>query len=219
MEVSASSAAAFERERPRLRPRLVHPRELAGPRRAMCRREAFGGLLRAIALGPEPGAPLLTTALLDRWPVDFDEAFEIALMNFRRRVGPEHVADVEGAGGVRALLASPEQAAAGALSLSHLIPRGEPGAGVLFSVPHEDVLLLIPVRAGGGAEVLASIVQATVELSAAHGEPLSDQVFWGRGERIDHLPMTLVQERRGQRVHLDAQGPSAELLRLLGAMS
>lgn len=214
----AELLADFQTVRARLRPRLIHPRELTGPRRAMCRRDALDSLLKALAVGGGRDAPLITTPVLDRWPVDFDDALVVALDNLRRAVGPEQLHVVDGAPGVLALIEPREQAASAALAIDGLIPDHDPALGAVFSVPHDDVLLLLPVEDGGGVDALAAMVQASHSMAAGSERPLSNQLFWWTGARSLHLPMTCVEESGSRRVHLEAQGPIEGLLRILGTI-
>lgn len=206
------------RLRPLLRPRLLHPRELTGPRRAMCRREVFGGLLHAIAIGPGPNAPLVTTAILDRWGIEFEELAIRAAGNLRRRIKPEHLLKIEGSAGLMALMHDEEQASAAALILDQIIPNRMRRHGIVFAAPTADALLLLPVVEGGGADGLAAMVQSCFSMARDCDEPLSEQVFWLRGGEVRVLPMTAVEDRRSRRIHIEARGVLEELLRVLGVV-
>lgn len=214
------SLADFETLRPFLRPRLEHRRELTGPRRTMCRREVFGDLLEAVAIGSGPGSPLVTSAHLDVWGTEFEPLRQEAVQSLTKMLGKENLREVEDADGVLALVSEAEQAASGALILDHIAPIGSRAAefGVVFSVPHDEVLLLLPIIPNAGPGGLAAIVQATFTMAGALEAPLSDQVFWWRSDAVEHLPMTSIEEGTTRRVHLEAKGPIEELLRILGAI-
>jgi len=139
-----------------LRPRLLHPRELQGPRRAMCRRDVLDHLIQAIAVGRSELAPLVTSATLDRWGLTFEELLSVALENLREVLTADHLHDVEGAPGVLALLHRHEQASAGAFILEGLFLDSTAPHGVVFSTPREDLLLALPVVANAGPDGLAA---------------------------------------------------------------
>lgn len=201
-----------------LRPRLLHPREMTGVRRSMCRRETFDELLHAIAVGGSPRAPLVTTAVLDRWGVDFDTAAQIARDNLAARLGPQNFHEVSDAPGLIALIHDHEQAASGAFVLDHLFPSEFARHGVVFSTPREDVLLALPVTEEGGPDALAAMVRATFAMAHEEGELLSEHIHWWRNGSYIYLPMTAVEEGRSRRIHVEAKGPLEDLLRILGAI-
>lgn len=201
-----------------LRPRLIHPRELAGPQRLMCRRETFGGLLQAIALGPRLDAPLVTTAVLDQWEATFERAFADACLNYQQAVTNRDILEVQGAPGLLALLHEREQAASAAFIIDRLFPPDLLPHGVVFAVPGDEVMLAFPVIENAGPDGLAAIVQATFSMSRERQDPLSDRSFWRRAGTIIELPMTAVEDRTSRRVHIEARGPLEDLLRVLGAI-
>lgn len=201
-----------------LRPRLVHPRELAGPRRTMCRREVFGGLLQAVAIGSGPNAPYVTTALLDRWKADFDDFCAVASHNLSKVITNKHILEVDGAPGLLALLHDDEQASAAVFILDHLFPPDLLPQGVVFAVPAPEVLVVFPVIEGSGPDGLAAIVQASYSLAHEREDPLSEHTFWRREGRVIDLPMTAVHDHRSRRIHIEAKGPLEDLLRILGAI-
>ncbi len=207
--------------RPWLRPQLVSPEELRGPRRAMCRREAFGALLLAISAGRGPRCALLTTKHLDAWGLTFEEVLMIATDNLTSALVPAGVHDIEGSAGVLAIAHDIEPACCAYLVFDRLCPGFSPAQGVVFAVPDEQTTLVLPVVDGGGAEGVAGLIQATLSWSAdaesTSSDMLSDQVFWLRGEgTIERLPMTQIEEQGERRVQLEASGPMGELLRILG---
>lgn len=216
--VPAPALADLDAVRPLLRPRLLHPRELSGPRRAMCRRPSVGGLVQAIALGPEWTAPLLTTAVLDRWPVGFEEALDLAMDNLRRAVGPDAVHELEDVPGVWAVVHPRETVSATLWLTESLIPSQPASLGVVAALPTPDVLLLLRVVPRAGVRTLAGLVDATVSMFAQAREPLHDQLVWCRGGRLEALVMTFVEEGTSRRVQFDAEGTVGELLSILGAL-
>jgi hypothetical protein len=201
-----------------LRPRLLHPRELAGPRRNMCRREVLGDLLLAVSIGGGRNAALVTTPILDAWKAEFPSLMGAACANLSRIFSTENLHEVTSAPGVLALIHRDEQAAAGAFILNTLFPPEFAVEGVLFSTPREDVLLTLPVSPGAGPGGLAALVQATFTMAHERAEPLSDRVYWWRKDGALYLPMTTVEHGRSRRIHLEAQGPMEHLLRILGAI-
>lgn len=203
---------------PLLLPRLFAETELLGPRRAMCRRDAHGGLLRAIAIGDGPGAPVVTTAMLDAWGAEFDELWAAAIENLSYRIGPESLDELEGAPGVLAMADALTPASAGTFIIDRLCPEAGNGEGVVFATPRPETLLALPVEEGAGVEGLAGLVQATHALAAEGAVVLSDQVYWWRNGAVLHLPMTAIVESQSRRVHMESAGPVEELLRLLGVV-
>lgn len=214
----AEALSDLDEVRPLLRPRLLHHRELNGPRRAMCRRESVGGLLQAIAIGPEWTAPLVTTAVLDRWPVSFEEALDLSLANMRRVVGPDAVHELEDAPGVFAVVHPRETVSSALPIVPSLTPEQPKALGIVAALPVPDVLLLLKVVPRDGVRTLAGLVDATVSMFAQAREPLHDQLVWCREGRLEALVMTFVEERGSRRVQFDAEGAVGELLTILGAV-
>ncbi|MFG0292837.1 MAG: hypothetical protein ACF8MJ_06750 [Phycisphaerales bacterium JB050] len=211
-----------------LRPRLINPAELSGPRRNMCRRDAFAGLLRAISIGPGSTASLVRTEELDRWGIEFDRAFAIACDNLRRSILPDDIHEVDQSFGTLAIIHDSEPAAAACFIFDTLLPHWQPESGAVFAIPTEDTCLVLPVMHGMGAEALADFVQMSFNLFGRTEDALCDQLIWAKGEerngmldprpRYHHLPITKVEERGGKRVHLEAVGAMGELLRVLGTL-
>lgn len=205
---------------PMLRPRLLHPRELTGYRRGMCRRMVLDELLHAVAIGLTPAAPLVTTAILDAWGIEFEQAAERASDNLARVISPVDMVEIPGSSGVLSLRHSLEQSAAGMFILDRLFPPEYAVHGVVFSTPREDALLLLPVSPGGGPDALAAMVQATFTMAnePAKAPPLAHHLYWWREGEAVYLPMTAVEDARSRRVHVEAKGPIEDLLRILGAI-
>jgi len=211
-----------------LRPRLIRPAELSGPRRNMCRRDAFAGVLRAISIGPGTTASLVRTDELDRWGIEFDSAFEHACANLRQSILPDDIHEVDESFGTLAIIHDSEPAAAACFIFDTLLPHWQPESGAVFAIPSEDTCLVLPVMHGMGPEALADFVQMSFNLFGKTSEVLCDQLIWAKGTerggvldpkpRFHHLPITKVEERGGNRVHLEAVGAMGELLRVLGAM-
>lgn len=204
--------------KPLFRPRLMHPRELSGPRRAFCRREAFGDLLAGVAIGSEPGAPLVTTALLDHWGLTFEGIFAASCANMARRVSSNDLLEVQGATGLLALVHDEEESSGAVFILDRLFPKDLLPDGVVVCVPSPEVMLAHPVIRGSGPDGLAAIVQAGYSMASERERPLSEHTIWWREERFEVLPMTTVKDRRSRRIHLEARGPLEDLLRILGAI-
>ncbi len=211
-----------------LRPRLIRPTELSGPRRNMCRRDAFAGLLRAISIGTGPTASLLRTEELDRWNIEFDRAFDLACSNLRSSILPDDIHEVDQSYGTLAIIHDTEPAAAACFIFDTLLPHWQPESGAVFAIPTEDTCLVLPVMHGMGAEALADFVQMSFNLFGRTEDPLCDQLIWAAGTetngrldptpRFRHLAITKVEEKGGKRVHLEAEGAMGDLLRVLGAI-
>ena len=214
--VDAALLDSLELVRPLLRPRLVNPRELEGPNRSMCRREAWGDLIAGISVGRGQRRTYVTTRQLDAWGLEFEDVMLIARENLKRAIDTSHLHDVEGAAGLLAVVHEGEPAASAAFILEELLPGIDEAPGIAFSTPSEDALLLLPMEIGGGAAGLAALVQATYALAAEREEPLSEQVFWRHAGEIVFVPMTWVEEEGSRRVHLEARGVVEDLLRYLG---
>lgn len=202
--------------RPLLRPRIVGPGELEGPNRTMCRRPLWGDLVAGVTVGSGVRRRFVTTRQLDSWGLEFEEVLLLAKENLKRVINTSHLHDVDGVAGMLAVVHDGEPAAAAALILEDLMPGIDARPGIVFSMPGEETLLLLPLEMGEGAAGLAGMVQATYALAAEREEPLSERVFWRRGGEVVVIPMTWVEEEGSRRVHLEAEGVVAELLRDLG---
>lgn len=201
-----------------LRPRVVGPADLTGPQRTMVRRELFGDLLATITVGSGSRRTPVTTRELDAWSMPFEDVMLVAKENYLSRVDTTALHDVDGAPGLLAFVHESEPAASAALVLEELIPGVANEPGVVFSMPGEDVLLLLPLEEDAGAEGLVGAVQATFALGSDRAEPLSDAVFWRLENEVRPLPMTRIQDGDSHRVHLEAEGVMRELLERLGAI-
>lgn len=208
----------FERWRRRLRPRIIGAPSTTGRDRAMCRRDLFAGLLAAVRIGSARGGPYVSTRQLDDWGLSFEELLPFAAVNQRKIMTPEHLHEVEGAAGVMAVVHEREPGSAGYFILDALLPDQPSELGVVFAVPDEDVMLMLPVVEGGGAEGLAIMVELAFRLTVEGSFPLSDQLFWRANGRVIHLPTTVVEEGKSRRIHVDASGAGEELFRILGAL-
>ncbi|HVZ94685.1 MAG TPA: hypothetical protein VG797_09265, partial [Phycisphaerales bacterium] len=136
----------------------------------------------------------------------------------RARLGSSNLREIEGAPGVHAVVHEGEPGSSGFFVIDALMPDQPRDPGVVYSVPDEDVMLIMPVVEEGGAAALASVIQFTFELSKAGVHPLSDQLYWRNSDGTIHLPTTVVEEGKSRRIHLDAGGDAEQLLRILGAM-
>jgi hypothetical protein len=209
----------FAAARPLLRPRLVNARRLAqGPRRTMCRREAWGDLVVGVSVGSTSHRSFVSTRQLDDWSMEFEDVLDAAIDNLRVAIDSSHLHDVDGAPGLLAILNDTEPAASATLLLPEVLPGAEEYPGVLLSTPTEETLLVLPIEHDMGAPPLVGIVHATYAIAGSHDEPLSDQVFWRRGDDVIHIPTTWIEEPSSRRVHLEAEGVVEELLRLLGEL-
>lgn len=218
--------------KPWLRARVVHPRVLSGPARAMCRRVAFApvvpdsimpetapqtDLLTGVSIGGGRSISYVTTRALDAWSLSFEHVLGLGVRNVRSLLSPDDMSEVGGAPGVCAIVdPTLETGASASLVLDHLLPASEHNEGVLFSVPGDDATLVLPVVPGSGAKALAGLVQVTYAMAAERDQPLSEQIFWKRGGVVRKVPMTSIHEDGARRVHLEADGVVEELLRILG---
>ncbi len=95
--------------RPWLRARVLHPRVLEGPSRAMCRREAFSqpgdeagsappqtDLITAVSIGGAGSVSFVTTRSLDAWDLTFEEVLLIGTENIRSLLTPDDLSEVSG---------------------------------------------------------------------------------------------------------------------------
>lgn len=202
--------------RPVLRPRLLGREVLAGPDRAMCRRDAPGGLVAALSVGGVTSRTFVTTRLLDGWDASFEELFSASMDGLWESIGTDSVRDLEGYEGLLGLVMTEEPAAAISLELEQLLPESDTAEGVVYATPGEDALLMLPVVRDAGATCLAALVHATDALAGERSSPLSRLVLWRRRGRVDVVPMVRIEDEDGRRVAVDAEGVVAELLRVLG---
>lgn len=218
LPVEQSLLEDFRIVRPLLRPRLVNLRELEGPARNMCRRDAWGDLLWAVSIGSGTRRVFATSALLDKWDLEFEDVVQLAQQNLTGALDSSHVHDVEGAPGVIALVHDREPASAAAAIIDTIIPDMTDGHGVIMGTPADEVLLLFPVEEGSGAATLAGMVQATFALTGERAECLSEHLVWRRADSWEILPMTWIEEGGSRRVHVEAEGVMRDLLRILGEL-
>ena len=219
LPVEASLLQDIRIVRPLLRPRLVNVRELEGPARNMCRRDAWADLLWAVSIGGGTRRVFVTTAQLDRWGLEFDEVVQLAQQNLAAHLDSSNLHDVDGAQGVLALVHDREPTAAAAAIIDTIVPDMTDGHGVILGAPADEMLLLYPVEEGAGASGLAGMVQATFALAGERAECLSEHLVWRRGDAWDVLPMTWVEEGGSRRVHVEAEGVMRDLLRVLGEVT
>jgi hypothetical protein len=211
---------------PRLRPVLLRPEDLTGPRRTACRREAFGNLVVAVAVGPAPTDAVLTTATLDAWKAEFSDVLARAQANLADRLLPGSIEDIAETQGLKAIMRSSEPASAAALAVESFaasecgdaaVAGAGRSAGVAFSVPTRELCLALPITPGAGPTALAHLVQMTFSICTRRPERvLSDQLFWRRGGETVLLPTTQIIESAGRRVTLEPVGPNEQLLDILG---
>lgn len=200
---------------PLFRPMLARPEELQGPRRSMCRRDAFGPLVLSVSVGVRANAPRVQTSHLDEWGVEFDDIVGTAVENLSLAISRESVLGVEATPGLLAVMRD-EEPASGACYIFDRLLDLEGDGGVLFGVPSLNTLIALPVEEGGGADGFAALVEMMISLTDHQVEPLSDQVFWAVDGVFKHIPMVEVEEEGSRRIHLDARGTVAELLDILG---
>lgn len=219
LKLSPELMADFPSIRHRLRPRIVPESVFQGPDRAMCRRPSYGGLYKALAVGNGAGATWVTTPVLDVWPLDFDDAMMLALDNIRGIFGPDTIHEVVNTNGVVAIVSDQEPASSASLILKDVLPDQDPSLGVLFAVPGSDIMVALPVERNAGAHGFANLVQVVFTMAAGRGDDmLSDAIFWATPMGIEQLHTTCIEEDGSRRVHVEAQGVTEQLFRVLGAL-
>lgn len=205
----------FDLARPWLRPRIVSREALRGPERAMCRRDAFGSLIKSVAIGLGPRAPFVTTRMLDHWPLEFEDVLTVAIDNLRRTIDPDLLVEIDGADGLLALLSDLVPGSSACFALDALLPD-EAARGCVFTVPAMDACIMLPLVPGATVDGLAMLIQTTLTMHAESRQPISDQLFWFRGRMIEHIRVTSLDEGGERRAHLESTGLVRDLLRELG---
>ncbi len=206
--------ADFECVRPWLRPRVVTREHLKGPERTMCRRDAFGPLIKAATVGLGPRAGFVTTRMLDRWPVEFEDVLLIAQENLKRTLDPDMLAEIDGGPGLLALVSDLIPGSSASLSLESILPDGVTSA--VFSVPSMETLLLLPVDAHATVDHLAMLIQTTLSMYAESHDPILDQLFWHRNGSAELIRVLSSDEGDAWRAHIETTPIVQELLRALG---
>ena len=204
----------FESARPWLRPRVVTREHLKGPDRAMCRRDAFGPLLKAATVGLGPRAGFVTTRTLDQWPVEFEDVLLIAQENLKRTLDPEMLAEIEGAPGLLALVSDLIPGSSASLAPEAVLLPGVEDC--VFSVPTMDSMLVLPLDGHATVDHLAMLIQSTLSMFAESHDPLLDQLFWYRNGRNELLRVLSTDEGDAWRAHIESTPLVRELLRALG---
>ncbi|MEQ9617380.1 MAG: hypothetical protein RLN60_05030 [Phycisphaerales bacterium] len=211
----------------RLYPRVVTREAFAGPDRAMCRREIGTDLFAAVWIAVGGQGLWLTTAELDKWPIDFEEALVLARENLERVIDTGSLNEISDGHGVYAVLAEGVDLAGAMIDLPSFFADDfkTGGHGALASAPAPGTLLLLPVRAGGGAEGVASIVQISDMLRDDRlPDELPRRLYWARptisagllGYTLEMLPVIIIHEGGSRRAHVDASDDVQMLLQVLG---
>jgi len=227
LQLPRSIASDLSLVQSKLYPMAVTRDAFSGPDRAMCRREVGTDLYAAIWIGIGGKGLWLTSAELDRWPIDFEEAFSVACANMGTTISTGTVNEISDGHGVLAALAEGVDLCGGLLCLGTFLPDDfTPGShGVLACSPTPGTILLLPVRPGGGAEGIASIVQISDMLRDDRvASEAQKRLYWAQpttepgvlGYTLDMLPVITIHEGNSRRAHVDSSEEVQSLLRVLG---
>jgi len=167
---------------PQLVPRLRPPGEGAGF-------DLVPGVL-AVGLMLEAQGVSVPVELEDLagWGMTFDQAYPLALENLRARSRHAFWEPVPAVPGMQLYRSGDGNSAARALLLRELV-HGFPREGVLFSIPSSGRLLAIGLWNFDNLRALPHLESVTRVVHKRAREPLSDQVFWADGERIQHIAL------------------------------
>lgn len=204
----------FDNARPWLRPRVVTRAFLRGPERAMCRRDAFGPLIKGVTIGLGPRAGFVTTRVLDQWPVEFEDVLLIAVENLKRTLDPEMLVEIDSAPGLHALISDLIPGSSASLAPEHVLPEGV--SGCVFAVPTVDSCLILPLDGRVTVDHLAMLIQSTLTMFAESHEPLLEQLFWYRKGVPELIRVLSSDEGDSWRAHIESTPLVRELLRELG---
>lgn len=204
----------FASARPWLRPRVVTREFLRGPERAMCRRDAFGPLIKGVTVGLGPRAGFVTTRVLDRWPVEFEDVMLVATENLKQTLDPEMLVEIDSVPGLYALISDLVPGSSACLALERLLP--EDVSGCVFSVPTVDACLILPLDAHATVDHLAMLIQSTLTMYAESHEPVLEQLFWQRNGVPELIRVLSSDEGDAWRAHIESTPVVRALLRELG---
>jgi len=227
LQVPRAIAADLSLVQSRLFRRVVARAAFSGPSRSMCRREVGTDLYAAIWIRLGGMGFWLTSAELDRWPIDFEEAFTVARANLADVIAVGSVNEISDGHGVFAALAEGADLCGGLLCMETFLPGDfAPGAhGALACSPSPGTILLLPVRPGAGAEGVASIVQISDMLRDDHSATETQKrLYWAQPTSagsilryaLHMLPVVTIHEGSSRRAHIDSSDEVQTLLRVLG---
>ena len=201
---------------PFLRPRLVTRDAFTKAARTALRREAFDDVFYTVALGPLPNAFLVRTEHADRWGLAWESLFPKAVDALAARVTREHVHRVEDNENLLAVVHPIECVGCSHLVFESIVEGWERPMGMVFTLPTERTCLCMRVAPDVGAAGLARLVRTAYALTPVGSPDVRRGVYWAQADGVRSLAMTHIEDDEGARVQLDATGPVAELLRLLG---
>ena len=182
-------AADFEQVRPILRVRLMPDESMGGVAigETMSRRPASGMIASLVYDFPDSTATVHEDHLA-RWPVDADEAFDIAIANVRAEPPPEpETVDADGVQ-LRLMAGDSFYVASRALFLDELLGGGRDG---IFAVPNRHVLIWCPLTDLSVVNAMSPMFQVAVNLFREGPGSISDQLYWWRGGEFVHLPHSI----------------------------
>ena len=202
---------------PLLRPRLVTPETLAGPGRAMCRREIGPDLLVAISIGRRTIRNFVTTRMLDAWRMSFDEVLDAATEELVRRFDVRDIAPLDGLSHALAIRHEREPAASVAFGLDRLVPDIDAWPGALLGVPSDDTLVIVPLDERSDMRALGAVIEANHAMSVGRTDTLSERPLWLCEGLLRELDVALIMEGEVRRATVrTADETVARLLRTLG---
>jgi hypothetical protein len=183
-------AADFEQVRPILRVRLMPDETMGGVAmgETASRRPASGMLATLVYDFPDSTATVHRDHL-EGWPVDADEAFDIAIANVRAE--PPPAAETVDADGVQLNVMAGDSfyVASRALFLSELLDGARDG---VFAVPNRHVLIWYPLADLSVVKAMSPMFQIAMNLFREGPGSISDQLYWWRGGEFVHLPHSTI---------------------------
>jgi hypothetical protein len=180
--------ADFEQVRPILRVRLMPDESMGGVAigETASRRPASGIVANLVYDFPDSTASVHEDHLAG-WPVDADEAFDIAIANVRAE--PPPAAETIDADGVELNVMAGDSfyVASRALFLGELLDGARDG---VFAVPNRHVLIWYPLADLSVVKAMSPMFQIAMNLFREGPGSISDQLYWWRGGEFVHLPHT-----------------------------
>lgn len=201
---------------PLLRPRFLTPEVLAGPGRAMCRRQLGPDLIVGVSIGRRTHRNFVTTRLLEAWNLSFDEVVQTAIEELMRRFSADDIAPVEADPRAVGIAHHVEPAASTALGLEMVVPGIDDWPGTLIGLPAEDTLLLVPLDEQSDLTSLAAIIESTRLVAETRTDPLSERPCWLYQGTLRCLNVRMDRDGGTRRAVVETANPeAARLLRFL----
>ncbi|HZS36117.1 MAG TPA: hypothetical protein VFF06_04795 [Polyangia bacterium] len=157
-------------------------------REALITRDVAGDLVAMVMLDFGSHEQTLPAATAERWGKSHDELYETALINTlaMERIEPREV-DL---GGVPAVMLLGNGSFVAPFMLDIGTFAGHPPNGVIVSAPNWHAILFHPVSGRESALALPNFRRLTARLHD-YTDPLSADVFWWHGKRLERLGDTL----------------------------